>query len=42
MCLMNAHYSAHGLIGNPNVLRWILWREPTSFADFVTRELPLS
>jgi uncharacterized protein YbjT (DUF2867 family) len=42
MCLMNAHYSAHGLIGNPNVLRWILGREPTSFADFVTRELPLS
>lgn len=41
MCLMNAHYSAHGLIGNPNVLRWILDREPTSFADFVTRELPL-
>ena len=23
MCLMNAHYDAHGLIGNPNVLRWI-------------------
>lgn len=39
MCLMNAHYSAHGLIGNPNVLRWILRREPTSFTDFVTREL---
>jgi uncharacterized protein YbjT (DUF2867 family) len=41
MCLMNAHYSAHGLIGNPNVLRWILGGEPTSFADFVRRELPL-
>jgi uncharacterized protein YbjT (DUF2867 family) len=39
MCLMNAHYSAHGLIGNANVLRWILRREPTSFADFVSREL---
>jgi uncharacterized protein YbjT (DUF2867 family) len=41
MCLMNAHYSAHGLVGNANVLRWILGREPTSFADFVRRELPL-
>ena len=36
---MNAHYDAHGLIGNPNVLRWILGREPTSFATFVRREL---
>ena len=30
MCQMNAHYDAHGLIGNPNVLRWILNREPTA------------
>jgi uncharacterized protein YbjT (DUF2867 family) len=41
MSLMNAHYDAHGLIGNPNVLRWIMGREPTRFADFVTRELPI-
>jgi uncharacterized protein YbjT (DUF2867 family) len=40
MCLMNAHYDAHGLIGSPNVLRWILGREPTRFVDFVKRELP--
>ena len=40
LCLMNAHYDAHGLIGNPNVLRWILGREPTRFVDFVKRELP--
>jgi uncharacterized protein YbjT (DUF2867 family) len=39
MCMMNAHYSAYGLIGNPNVLRWILGREPTRFQDFVAREL---
>jgi uncharacterized protein YbjT (DUF2867 family) len=39
MCLMNAHYSAHGLVGNANVLRWLLRREPASFADFVSREL---
>ena len=39
MCLMNAHYDTHGLIGNPNVLRWILGREPNDFAGFVRREL---
>jgi uncharacterized protein YbjT (DUF2867 family) len=37
--LMNAHYDAHGLVGNPNVLRWLLGREPTRFRDFVRREL---
>jgi uncharacterized protein YbjT (DUF2867 family) len=36
---MNTHYDAHGLIGNPNVLRWILRREPNKFSDFVAREL---
>lgn len=41
MTKMNAHYDAHGLVGNPNVLRWILAREPTRFADYVVRELPL-
>ena len=39
MAVMNAHYTAHGLTGNPNVLRWLLGREPTHFADFVKREL---
>lgn len=39
MARMNAHYDAHGLVGNPNALRWILGREPTTFADFVRREL---
>jgi len=41
MMRMNAHYDGHGLIGNPNVLRWILGREPGRFADYVARELPL-
>ena len=41
MTKMNAHYDAHGLVGNPNVLRWLLGREPTRFAEFVRRELPL-
>lgn len=39
MCLMNAHYDAHGLIGNPNVLQWVLGRRPNDFAGFVKREL---
>ena len=41
MTKMNAHYDAHGLVGNPNVLRWILACEPTRFAEFVVRELLL-
>lgn len=40
MTKMNAHYDGHGLVGNPNVLRWILERQPTRFAEFVVRELP--
>jgi len=39
MSQMNAHYDRHGLIGNPNVLRWILGREPNDFGGFVRREL---
>ena len=39
MLKMNAHYDAHGLVGNPNVLRWVLGREPTHFKDFVIRDL---
>jgi uncharacterized protein YbjT (DUF2867 family) len=37
--LMNAHYDAHGLVGNPNVLQWILGRPATRFREFVRREL---
>jgi len=36
---MNAHYDKHGLIGNPNVLHWLLGRAPTRFRDFVRRDL---
>jgi len=39
MTKMNAHYDGHGLIGNPNVLRWILGRKPNDFASFVRRDL---
>lgn len=35
---ISARYSAHDFVGNPNVLTWLLGREPTTFARFVTRE----
>ena len=39
MMAMNRHYNTHGLIGNPNVLRWILGRPLTTFAEFVKRDI---
>lgn len=35
---MFRYYEAYGLTGNPTVLRWLLGRDPTTFADFVRRE----
>lgn len=35
---ISARYSAHDFLGNPNVLTWLLRREPTSFEQFVRRE----
>ncbi|MCA9871440.1 MAG: hypothetical protein KC487_13825, partial [Anaerolineae bacterium] len=35
---MFEYYNAYGLTGSPNVLRWLLEREPTSFASFARRE----
>ncbi|WP_430645540.1 NmrA family NAD(P)-binding protein [Agromyces sp. GXS1127] len=35
---ISARYSASDFVGNPNVLTWLLGREPTSFAAFVRRE----
>ncbi len=37
MLTMNKHYDQFGSCGNPNVLRWILGREPNKFQDYVTR-----
>jgi uncharacterized protein YbjT (DUF2867 family) len=34
---MFEYYDKWGLVGNPNVLKWILKREPTSLASFVDR-----
>lgn len=35
---ISARYSSHDFIGNPNVLRWLLGRPPTSFEEFVRRQ----
>ena len=35
---ISKRYSSHDFIGNPNVLRWLLGREPTSFEQFVRRQ----
>ncbi len=37
MLTMNRHYDEHGLTGNPNVLHWLLGREPVKFRDYVAR-----
>lgn len=36
---ISERYSSHDFIGNPNVLTWLLDREPTTFEQFVKREL---
>ncbi|MYH32587.1 MAG: NAD(P)H-binding protein [Gammaproteobacteria bacterium] len=37
MLTMNSHYDQFGFRGNPNVLRWILGREPITFENYVKR-----
>lgn len=37
MRVMNAHYDAHGFLGNPNVLTYLLNRQPTTFRTYVER-----
>jgi uncharacterized protein YbjT (DUF2867 family) len=37
MRIMNAHYDAHGFLGNPNVLQWLLGRPATRYAEYVQR-----
>ena len=34
---MFQYYERHGLVGNPNVLRWLLGREPTALVEFARR-----
>ncbi len=37
MRIMNAHYTDHGFLGNPNILTWVLGRTPTTFRSYVQR-----
>jgi uncharacterized protein YbjT (DUF2867 family) len=37
MTVMNRHYDAHGMRGNPNVLRMLLGREPTTYRQYAQR-----
>jgi uncharacterized protein YbjT (DUF2867 family) len=37
MVTMNHHYDLHGFRGNPNILRWLLGREPATFRSHVKR-----
>ncbi len=38
---ISARYSSHDFIGNPHVLTWLLGRPPTTFEQYVRRELEL-
>ena len=38
LAAMFRYYAEHGLIGNPNTLRWLLGRAPTGLASFFERE----
>ena len=33
------YYDRYGLTANPNVLTWLLGRKPTTFVEYVRREL---
>ena len=35
---ISKRYSSHDFIGNPNVLTWLLGREPTGFAEFARNQ----
>ncbi|MDE0198164.1 MAG: NmrA family NAD(P)-binding protein [Caldilineaceae bacterium] len=41
LAAMFRYYDRYGLIGNGNVLGWLLGRRPTSFSHFVTRVVPV-
>jgi NAD(P)H dehydrogenase (quinone) len=36
---MFGYYDQWGLVGNPNVLRWLLKRDPASLESFIARTL---
>lgn len=39
---LSSRYSSHDFFGNPNVLNWLLGREPTTFAEFVSAQFVAS
>ena len=39
LCIMNGHYDKHGLVGNSNVLEWLLGRPATDFATYIKNDL---
>ncbi|KAI9816249.1 MAG: hypothetical protein M1827_001850 [Pycnora praestabilis] len=39
---MLLYYSNHGLIGNPNVLQWLLGRKPTSYDEWTDIQVQLA
>jgi uncharacterized protein YbjT (DUF2867 family) len=38
---IEARYSSHDFLGNPNVLTWLLGRPPTSFEAFVRKQIAI-
>ena len=37
LAAMFRYYAEHGLVGNPNTLRWLLGRAPNDLAHFLGR-----
>jgi len=37
MQIMNKHYDEFGFLGNPNVLRWLIGKEPTTYREYIKR-----
>jgi NAD(P)H dehydrogenase (quinone) len=42
LAAMFRYYARHGLVANPNTLRWLLGREPNNLADFLGRAVARS
>jgi len=36
---MFRYYADNGLVGNPQVLRWLLGREPTTLEEFIQKSI---
>ena len=38
---ITTRYSSHDFVGNPNVLTWLLGRNPTTFEQYVSQQATL-